>query len=411
MSSISGFRRSLGARRRLVASVAAAGMLGAGGVAHAADWSFDPRITLNSDYDDNNRLTHVPGEEVEVFGAEFDGQVAMIARTPRTDFRFMPRVRATFYPDEPDEETDSEFLTLDYEFRGQRHRGAINADYSRRETLGRFLPDDFDDGIGGDPGSGDDLGVSTERNVQNRLSVTPDISFELTERSLLEFGLGYLDVKFDEQVEGDREDFTSVSADAAYRYLLSETKSVALRVRGRQYDPADNVATDSQAVEVEWANRLSETSQFYIRGGSDRVEEIDDLGQSDWNTGFTGGAGVRWEFEVSELLFEATRGLDPNSSGRLVARDELRLRYAHSISPLARVLVSVRGVKDGSTNSQDVFQERRFVTASLGFDWRMTRQFTLGGGYQYVWRSIEEEPEDARSNRLFLGVTWEPHRL
>jgi len=223
--------------------------------------------------------------------------------------------------------------------------------------------------------------------------------------------VGYLDVTFDEQVEGDREDYTSVSADAAYRYLLSETKSVALRVRGRQYDPADDDATDSQAVEVEWANRLSETSQVYVRGGSNRVEEIDDFGKSDWNTGFTGGAGARWEFEVSELLFEVTRGLDPNSSGRLVARDELRLRYAHSVSPLTRLLVSVRGVKDGSTNSQDEFQERRFVTASLGFDWRMTRQFTLGGAYQYVWRSIEDEPEDAQSNRLFLGVTWEPHRL
>ena len=193
--------------------------------------------------------------------------------------------------------------------------------------------------------------------------------------------------------------------------MLSETKSVALRVRGRQYDPADNVATDSQAVELEWANRLSETSQFYVRGGSNRVEQIDEFGEADWNTGFTGGIGARWAFEVSQLLFEATRGLDPSSSGRLVSRDEIRLRYSHSLSPVTRLLASARAVKDGSTNNQDVFQERRWVSALLGFDWRMTRQFTLGGGYEYVWRSIENEPEDAVSNRLFLGVTWEPHRL
>jgi opacity protein-like surface antigen len=186
---------------------------------------------------------------------------------------------------------------------------------------------------------------------------------------------------------------------------------VALRIRGRQYDPADNVATDSQAVELEWANRLSETSRFYVRGGSNRVEQIDDLGESDWNTGFTGGVGVRWAFEVSQLLFEATRGLDPNSSGRLVARDEVRMQYSHSLSPVTRWVASVRGVKDGTTDNQDVFQERRWVKAMLGFDWRMTRQLTLGGGYEYVWRSIEDEPEDAQSNRLFLGVTWEPNRL
>jgi len=68
-------------------------------------------------------------------------------------------------------------------------------------------------------------------------------------------------------------------------------------------------------------------------------------------------------------------------------------------------------VKDATTNDQDVFQDREYVAALFGFDWRMTRQFTLGGGYQYVWRSIEGEPDDAQSNRLFLGVTWEPHRL
>jgi hypothetical protein len=398
-------------RRSVTAWIAAAGVVGVVGTAGAADWSVDPFITLNADYDDNNRLTHTPGAEVEVIGAEFDGEVAFIARTPRTDFRLVPRVRATFYPDEPDEETDSEYVTLDYEFRGQRYRGAFGAEYSRRETLGRYLPDDFDDDIGGDPVGGDDLGNSTQPNVQDRLFVEPDISFDLTERSRLEFGVGYLDVTFDEQVQDDREDYTSASADAAYRFLLSETKSVALRVSGRNYDPADDVATDSQAVEVEWANRLSETSHIYVRGGSNRVEEIDDVGDSEWNTGFTGGAGVRWAFEVSEVLFEATRGLDPNSSGRLVARDELRLRYTHSLSELTRLLFSVRGVKDGSTNEQDVFEERRYVAASVGFDWRMTRQFTLGGGYQYVWRSLEDEPEDAQSNRLFLGVTWEPHRL
>jgi len=390
---------------------AAASYCGVVGGASAADWSVDPRVTLNADYDDNNRLTHTPGEEIEVFGAEVDAHVVFGAETPRTNFRLVPRVRATFYPDEPDEETDSEFIVLDYGFEGQRYLGAFNAEYSRRETLGKFLPDDFDDGIGGDPGDGDDLGISPDRNVQNRLLVTPDISFELSERSRLELGVGYLDVTFDEQVQDDREDYTSVSGDMAYRYLLSQTKSVALRLRGRVYDPADDVSTDSYAAEVEWANRVSENSETYVRAGGDRVEQIDEFGNSDWNSGFTGGAGVRWKFEVSELLFEATRGLDPNSSGRLVARDELRLRYAHSISPVTRLLAYVRGVLDGSTNNQDVFQERRYVTASIGFDWRMTRQLTLGGAYQHVWRSLEDQPDDARSNRVYFGVTWEPNRL
>jgi opacity protein-like surface antigen len=389
----------------------AACLAGFVGVADAADWSVDPRITLNADYNDNNRLTSVPGEEIEVMGAEINAQVAFGAATPRTRFRLIPRVRANYYPDDSDEQTDSEYLIADWEFTGQRYEGAINAQLSRRETLGSFLPDDFDDDIGGDPGDGDDLGTTPDRNVQDRIEFTPDVSFELTERSRLELGVGYIDVSFEEQVQDDREDYASASADVGYRFLLSPTKSVAVRVRGRQYDPSDDVSTDSQALELEWSNNLSDTSRLYFRGGGSRVEEIDELGDSEWNTGFTGGAGVQRTFEVTDLLFEVSRGLDPNSSGRLVARDELRFRFTRRLSEVTRLLIGARGVRDEKSTDQDVFQERRYLSASVGFDWRMTRQFTLGGGYEYVWRDVEDQAEDAQSNRLFLGVTWEPHRL
>jgi hypothetical protein len=380
------------------------------GVAGAADWSVDPLVTLNADYDDNNRLTSVPQQEVEVFGALLDAEVTFSAATPRTNFRLVPRVRATFYPDESDEQTDSEFLFADYQFRGERYDGEFDVQLSRRETLGRYLPDDFDDD-GGIPGDGDDLGNTPEPNVQDRIAVTPGINFELTERTRLELGAGYLDVAFDEQVENDREDYNSVSGDVGLRYLLSTTKSIALRALARQYEPDDGAATDSQALELEWVNRVSETSRAYVRAGSNRVEEIDEFGESDWNTGFTGGAGVSWAFEVTDLFLDFERGLDPNSSGRLVERDEARFRLNRRLSPVTTLLLAARAVRDGKTNAQDVFQEREYLAASVGFEWRMTRKFTLGGGYEYVWRSIEDQPEDAQSNRLYFGVTWEPNRL
>ena len=98
----------------------AACLAGFVGVADAADWSVDPRITLNADYNDNNRLTNVPGEEIEVMGAEINAQVTFGAATPRTRFRLIPRVRANYYPDDSDEQTDSEYLIADWDFTGQR---------------------------------------------------------------------------------------------------------------------------------------------------------------------------------------------------------------------------------------------------------------------------------------------------
>lgn len=405
-------KRTRATRPRRASAIALAVSLACGaGSAVAADWSFDPRITLNAESDDNNRLTSTPGQEIEVAGAELDAQVTLRAETPRSAFRMVPRIRGTFYPNDEDEETDSQFLLMAYEFRGERSEAVLDAAYSRRETLGRYLPDLVDDDGGlGEPGEGDDLGNSSDLNRQERLAFTPDVTFDLTERVGLELGVGYLDVTFDEQVADDREDYNNMSADAGLRFRLSPTKSLTVRGRVSQYDPEDDVSTDAQSLVLEWANRVSETSQVFVRGGSNRVEEIDDLGNSEWNTGFTGGAGVRWSFEVTQVFFDAVRELDPNASGRLVERDQLRFRLQRRLGPMTTLLLAARGVRDGRTNNQDIFQKREYAAASAGFEWRMTRQFALGGGYEYVWRQIEGDPNDAVSNRLFLGVTWEPHR-
>jgi hypothetical protein len=41
-----------------------------------------------------------------------------------------------------------------------------------------------------------------------------------------------------------------------------------------------------------------------------------------WDTGFTGGAGVRWTFEVSEIFLDLNHGLDPSSAGEYVTSDQ-----------------------------------------------------------------------------------------
>src|SRR5688500_11153680 len=118
---------------------AMAALLTAGaGTAAAADWHFDPKIELNARADDNHRMTDVPGAEVEVFGAELDAQLTMRAEAPRGHFQLIPRVHATFFPSDEEEETDSQYLRMDLERRGERSQFGIDASFALPETLGRY---------------------------------------------------------------------------------------------------------------------------------------------------------------------------------------------------------------------------------------------------------------------------------
>lgn len=381
--------------------------------ASAADWHFDPKITLNARSDDNNRMTDVPGAEIDVFGAELDAKVTLRAETPRGYFRLVPRVRSTFYPDDGDEETDSQYLRMDMEHRGERSQTEFAANYARLETLGRYFPgagiDDSDDL--GEPNPGDDISRQTEPNRREQLDFGPRIAFDLTERVALEFGAGYQDVSYDEQLADEREDYSNVSAAVGVRFRTSPARSIAISVQGSRFEPDNRSSTDAQSLNAEWSNQVSETSQVFVRGGASRVESASSGGGSDWSTGFTGGAGVRWSFEVTQIFLDVNRYMDPNSSGRIVERDQLRFELRRQVSPLTTIFLNARGIRDGKTDSNDIFRDRQYAAAGVGFAWRMTQKFTLGGGYQYKWREYDGDPNNATANEFFLGVTYEPHRL
>ena len=199
------------------------------GYAGAADWSVGPRITLNAVWDDNRRLTPIQGEEIEVYGAEIIALAEIQAETPVSTFYLTPRVRTTFYPDEPDLETTNWFADMGFERRGQRARGGFDLSYSNQETIGSYFPDADGGGGLGEPDPGVGIGNSPVTNTEERLRIRPTARFDLSERWLLNLDLGFLDVQYDQQEANERQDFQSTFARAALGYELTPTQTVALR--------------------------------------------------------------------------------------------------------------------------------------------------------------------------------------
>lgn len=404
------------------------------GPALAADVAWSPRVGVMGVYNDNNRLTDVPGQEIEVAGAVIDAQITVLAETPRTNFSLTPRLRSSFYPGDQTEEADDQFVYLDWGHATERTRLRLGADYSRVVTFSSFYPepqvsagssggsqpfDPLDPGGAsssgdslGDPDLGVGVGQSTGKNRQQRLAVRPEVRFDLSPRHAVEFRLDYVDVSYDEQVQGDREDFTSTRGTLGYRWTLSQTQNLLLRTSYGQYDPVDDDSRDGYGVDGRWSYNLSETAEAYARLGFNRVETQDEAtGDSGWETGFTGGAGVRWTWEVTDLWLDASQFLNPDSSGDLVTRTEMRLQIGRRITEAVRVTAAGRVMQDTGATDADDFRDRTYAAGSLGFEWRWARQWLLRGSYDYRWREYDQAPTNAESNAFSLGVVWQPGRL
>ncbi len=397
-------------KQTMHARVAVALLLaGCAGNAGAADWSVDPRISLLGETDDNHRLDTIPDEEISVTGFEVDARLSMSARTPRSDFQLTPRVRVAVYPDEEDDDTEDGFLLMHGEYRGQKSVASLDLDYAHRTVLGRFVPDSDDDGGLGEPGQGSGSGRTTDPTDQDDLQIRPEIKFDLTERTAMFLAAGYQDVQFDEPVENDREDFTDLDGILGMQFRTSPTGLVKVRGKVSRYEPETDLVTDSQGLDVEWTNDYSEVSRVYVRGGA-RRSKTEDAVDSDWKNGFSGGAGVQWSFEVTELFLELNHYLDPSSSGQLVNRDQLRFRWMRRFSERTNLRLTARVIRDEDVAEDDTFETREYLAGSIEYEWRFTRQFSLLAGYNYTWREYENDPNSAESNRVFAGIVYEPNR-
>ena len=389
------------------------GLLAVGATqATAADWSFDPRVGAAYVYNDNHRLTDVEGTEIDVSGASLDAQLAMRAATQRSLFLLTPRLRSTFFPSDESEEADDQFVRMFARHATERTLTSLDVDYSRVVTLGYYFPEAnvTSDDVLGDPDRGVGLGQSG-RNRQDRLVLTPRFAFDVAERQRLHFQVEYLDVTYDEQVPGDRVDFENVLFAAGYRYALTETSAIMLQGGYATYDPADGNSTEVQGLNAEWRNVLSDTAEIYVRAGANRVESISNSGKSSWDTGFSGGTGVRWTFEVSDVWLDASTSLDPDSSGDIVTRDQVRLQFTRRLGPMTRLTLAGRVMKDtGAGDAEATFDDRTYATGNVGLEWRFAKQWSVSGSYNYQWREYDEADTDAESNAFIIGIAWEPNR-
>jgi hypothetical protein len=380
--------------------------------AYAADWSYEPRVALSAEYDDNNRMTTVSGEEVEVYGPKLDARLVMRGSTPQTTFTLTPQVVFTKYIEGDEDDLENYYLRMGLDHQAERMSAFLNARYTSVVTVGRFFPSGAgEDPVLGEPDPGENVPSVASVNREDRFAVAPGVTFEITQRQVLELGAEYLDVAFDEQLPGDV-DYDDISLYANYRFRTSEMSTLALLTTFEKYDPVDDDPTDYYSLSGEWARNWSETTKAYVRAGASFVDSNSVTGGSNSgsSSGFSGGVGVEWTYQVTRLFADVNQYLDPNSEGQLVNRTQLRMGVARDLSQKTILTFGLRGINDDAPPGDNTFRGQKYVAADVGFRWLMARQWALFGGYTYRWKDREDAADSATANALSLGVAWQPDR-
>lgn len=378
----------------------------------AQDWQFNPKVELGYLYDDNYRL-NLPEGANEVSGGKLDAQAEMRAEGQLTTFSFVPRVHSTYFPDDPDEDSNDYFGRIDLERRGQRLELGIRADYSQETVASSEQPtSDLDSGLG--EAGGADAGIVTVRNRRDLARLRPTLEYEFTPRHRLEVDADLLDVAFDQQLPGAQVDYRNFGGSIGYAFAFSQRSTLTVRGLASRYDvDIEANSADAFGLEAEWSTSSSEVMQAFVRAGAQQTRfDADPLtgaaGEDD--TSYLAGGGVRWSVKLTEVFFDATHSVGPTGSGFVVERDQLRLRLTHLFSPRFSMFTGVRGIQDQAVESGALYRTRQYATGDLGFEWRVLQQLSVVAAVDYTWQEFEGDTKDATSSGAALSFIYEPRR-
>jgi len=377
----------------------------AAGTASAANWEIAPRVEAGYRYSDNWHLGP-PGTEVEVSGGETDARVAFRTLDPRTQIEITPRILATYFPDEQDDDSVDGYLDARFEDVTPRRRMGVTGSFAHESVTRSELPEGGDVGGGdlGNPATGDS-GRFIEHNKRDYLSVSPFISYDVTQRQRLDFNAYYLQADFEKQLENAQQDFSEEGVEAGWGYRFSERSSLSVHALASRYETTFD--TDAYGGYLQWDTNFTENSRVYVRVGAQQTEP--ENGASDTNA--IGGIGGSWNNQRNTLFLDLTRTVEPVSAGTVVERYQLRMRIHHDVSPRIALMLGARASHDDSIDPASTFATRKYVAAEGGFEWRVLRDFAVTATYSYRWQEYADELSDRSANGFLVGFVYEPRRL
>ena len=377
----------------------------------ATDYQLNPRVEVGGGYNDNVTLVSGPNQ-ISAAQALADARVEWLAQQPNWHWRITPEVRGNWYSGHSDLDSNGELLYLDAERRGPRYVLDFYGYAAFQSLITNYLPTANIGGGLGTPQPGTTLG--TPASIRENLGyVRPSYQFEMTPRSSLELNLEYTDATYSQQIQGYA-DYHNLAGAAGLVLKTAPTDSLTLRATASGFQPGVGRKADTYGVEVEWDGRFSATKQYYLRAGAARTDLSGSLGgepaASSSTTTATGGAGVQWTYTLTEIFLDLTRDVEPTGQGYAVDRNQLRLRVARRFTPRFAGFLGARGIYDEPLPGAvaPTVTSQHYAYGTVGFEWRLVREFSLIGAYNFT--DYRYSGLDAQANAVHLSVVYEPHR-
>jgi hypothetical protein len=427
-------RAALRTRSARAVVVAAAATLLPVSAAVPAEWFARSRLSLQSSYDDNVRLS--TDDAQDAFAVTVAPQLLLGARSPNVELTLDTRLDLTRYVDEPELDSNDQLVRLKATHVGRRGTATL---------AGSFIRDTVRD----DDSEDDSQQLGSERRITG--SIDPSFSYRLSQRQTLLLSGGY-QRRIYPNADGASSDglLTGTSTGGVADPELQSSRAASNEQDGRQNSdrfigqlfwqyaltsrtvvgggPAflylDQPRQDlSQAsVQALVQHTLTPRLRLDARGGpsvtrtdskvqgqatNGNVTTFFKEKEEETSLGFVADVGVTWlPTRRTQVEARYARAVEPSGSeGEAVTRDTVTLRLDHELTRTVGLFLSTSFQQQERVSSDtDDEGDRKTVRFEPGVRWSLTPDLDLSLRYRLRYREFDGTGDDATSNAVLLRL-------
>ena len=376
--------------------------------AHSSNWDFNPRIELAGMYNDNYRLAQDAADKIHVSGPMLDVSAAVRMLTQTTEISLVPRITSLYFPNDTGDDSTNGYLDLKATHKTLKAVYGMTAQYSNEEVIfSELLPADFP-GVQLGQIVGSESGRVTVLNRRTLEQVAPTFTYDFTPREHLHLDAEYLHAQYDKNLV-QQFGFNNFQAQAGMGFDLTQKMTFTGSVIGTRFEPdVGSGNTNGYGIQTQLDVHPTQIMRYYFRLGAQR-SSADLTDRTVNNTSVTGGAGVSWTYQITQITVDALRGVSPSSSGAVVNHSELRFRALRALKPRLSGFVGARAVSlRGAVGSGLAVQGSDYLAANTGLQYQLTRSYRLAGEYDFTWQRFQGEPH-AAANAVTVSIIYQPY--
>jgi hypothetical protein len=380
--------------------------LGGAQVAHSSNWDFNPRVELSGVFNDNYRLAQDSADKVRADGAMLDASLGMRLLTQTSEISLMPRVTTSYFPNDTSDDSTNGYLDIKGNHKLQKGDYGVVAQYANEEVIfSELLPANFP-GIDLGQVVGSESGRVTALNRRELERLAPTMTYDITQRYHLHLDAEYLHASYDKNLF-QQVGFQNIEGQAGLGYDISQKVTFLGTVIGTRYEPHNSDATNGYGVQSELQFHPTQIISYYVRLGA-LHSEAHVTGGDVSSTSITGGAGMTWTYQITQVVLDALRSVSPSSAGQVQNHSELRFRVIRALKPRLSGFVGARAIRLRSAVGGPIaVQGSDYLAATTGMEYQLTRSYRLAGEYDYTWQRFQGEPR-AAANSIMVSIIYQP---